>query len=194
MYRPTSPGVPADSDPSAQFEIQRKERKTTMRTRITPGLMLSAALLAVPSSRDSVLLYAEVSHYQHDPRLLGLQQFFAERACPLESLAADFLVASDRNRLDWRLLPSISFVESGGGKEYRNNNVLGWDNCNRRFDTVREGIHHVADRLGTSTLYKDKGVDGILRTYNPRRSYTRLVKAVMRSIRTGEAHNHLARN
>jgi hypothetical protein len=38
----------------------------------------------------------------------------------------------------------------------------------------------VAYRLRNSTLYRDKSsVDGILWTYNPQKSYTRKVKALM---------------
>src|SRR5579884_2426784 len=95
-----------------------------------------------------------------DTRIARLRQFFAERACPIESLAPEFIAAADENALDWRLLPSIAFVESGGGKDYRNNNIFGWDSGQKEFPSVRAGIRTVAARLGTSRLYRDKDVDG----------------------------------
>jgi hypothetical protein len=154
--------------------------------KLTHGLVLFAGLLAVPSSKDTDLLYAEVAHYDSDPRLDALVKFFGEKHCPIKNLAADFLIAADRNELDWRLLPSISFVESGGGKDFKNNNVLGWDSCRRVFPSVRAGIHHVADMIGTSRVYKYKSTNEILRIYNPRTEYAPLVRNVMRSIGPAE--------
>ena len=57
---------------------------------------------------------------QNDPRLHVLENFFAARHCPVSGLAEEFLIAADKNGLDWRLLPSISLIESGGGKAARN--------------------------------------------------------------------------
>ena len=119
---------------------------------------------------------------QTDDRLLKLTKFFADGNCPLRDASADFLEAADRYDLDWRLLPSISMVESSGGKVFRNNNVLGWDSCNRRFRSVRTGIHVVASRLATSALYRDKDLDDVLATYNPDPEYVARVKSVMRRI------------
>lgn len=142
-------------------------------------VLLVAGLLAlpvVPSMREAT---AQVSADEPDPRLLRLQQFFAKRDCPLRESAAEFLIAADRNELDWRLLPSISMIESSGGKEYRNNNVFGWDSCRESFPSVQAGIHFVAARLANSKLYKDKNLDNKLSTYNPHPDYPRRVKAVM---------------
>ena len=36
-----------------------------------------------------------------------LENFFAARHCPVRGLAREFLIAADKNGLDWRLLPSI---------------------------------------------------------------------------------------
>jgi hypothetical protein len=125
---------------------------------------------------------ASASVQDADPRLQRLQEFFAERDCPLREAAADFLAAADRNALDWRLLPSISIVESSGGKDYRNNNVFGWDSGRESFGSVEDGIHFVATQLANSRLYKDKDLDEKLNTYNPVPGYTRRVKAVMQTL------------
>src|ERR1039457_7668003 len=65
--------------------------------------------------------------YQNDPRLEPLRTFFRTAACPAVEYAAAFLEAADFNELDWRLLPSLSYVETTGGKSARNNNLFGWD-------------------------------------------------------------------
>jgi hypothetical protein len=122
------------------------------------------------------------AEYRNDPRLAALERFFEERNCPLAEFAEDFLEASDRNGLDWRLLPSLSFVESSGGKDYSNNNVFGWDNCRERFPSVRHGIYYVAERLGQSNLYRDKSLEQRLKLYNPVGDYPGRVKKVMQQI------------
>ena len=80
------------------------------------------------------------------------------------------------------MLPSLSFIESSGGKYLRNNNVFGWNSCRTRFPSVRAGIGIVASELGRSNIYKDKPLDQVLRTYNPYPNYGKRVKAVMRTI------------
>jgi hypothetical protein len=157
-------------------------------------VLLVAGLLAAPYT-ISVQQY-RVQPYvdQSDPRLSKLTKFFADRDCPLRDSAQDFLVAADQNQLDWRLLPSISIIESSGGKDYKNNNVFGWDSCRERFSSVRAGIHYVAAQLGKSSRYKGKGVDRQLHIYNPLPEYPQRVKAVMRSIGSPTRSANLAVN
>lgn len=154
------------------------------------SIVLVAGLIAVP---------AVVSHQQErigeqaqattDPRLLRLQQYFEKRDCPLREMAADFLAAADLNALDWRLLPSISMIESSGGKDYRNNNVLGWDSCRESFSSVGDGIRYVAAQLASSHRYKNKSLEGKLRTYNPNPAYPHKVKAVMQALGPSDARS-----
>jgi hypothetical protein len=128
-----------------------------------------------------------VSDVKQDPRYLVLSQFLTGRECPVARHAADFIIAADQNDLDWRLLPSISIVESGGGKEYRNNNVFGWASCNVHFSSVKAGIHAVAYHLANSKLYRHKNLESMLRTYNAANpNYAVKVKNVMRSISSVE--------
>lgn len=146
--------------------------------------LLVGGLLGLPAAVGVNHETPKVS-VDRDPRLQRLQEFFAERDCPLRDAAADFLSAADRNDLDWRLLPSISIIESSGGKDYRNNNVFGWASCRESFASVRQGIHFVAGRLANSRMYKDKNLDDKLSTYNPRPDYPRRVKAVMNALSAG---------
>ena len=96
-------------------------------------ILLVAGLMVLPSSVSFRQQNATASINAGDPRLRRLEEFFAKRDCPLRAAAADFLIAADQNALDWRLLPSISMVESSGGKDYRNNNVFGWNSCRDRL-------------------------------------------------------------
>jgi hypothetical protein len=117
-----------------------------------------------------------------DPRTDRLKKFLNRLHCPVAPLADEFVNAADDNQLDWRLLPSISVIESGGGKAYHNNNIFGWDNGGQLFLTVRSGIREVAYKLGKSSLYRNRDVMGKLRLYNPDESYPSRVLAVMHRI------------
>jgi len=156
-----------------------------MRNGLYRGLLiwagiLTACTLANPHGP------APPSFYRNDPRLVRLAEFFRDAGSPLSALAEDFLSAADRQHLDWRLLPSISIVESGGGKNFARNNVFGWGSGRLAFSSVRAGIHTVAGRLANSRLYKDKELRSVLRTYNPHPGYAALVQSVMKRIEPGQ--------
>jgi hypothetical protein len=123
-----------------------------------------------------------VSDHRSDPRLETLRHFFQRFECPAEAYAVEFLEAADAYQLDWRLLPSISFVESSGGKATANNNMFGWDQGHARFSSLTAGIYEVGYRLAYSEPYKDKNLDTVLTIYNPVGPYARAVKSVMRQI------------
>lgn len=117
-----------------------------------------------------------------DPRTARLRRFFTNLHCPVLGMAEDFVHAADDNHLDWRLLPSISVIESGGGKAYRNNNIFGWNNGLQPFPSIRAGLNLVAFKLGQSPLYRNQNLFGKLRLYNPDASYTSKVIEVMNRI------------
>jgi hypothetical protein len=143
------------------------------------GLVLAAGLLASSAVAHTDPIRAEAIS-RKDPRWILVKQFFLDNGAPAHIYVDDFLIAADRNGLDWRLLPSLSIVESGGGREARNNNMFGWDNCRVHFQTVKDGIYRVASFLKNSSLYRKKtSVDEILWTYNPRKEYAKKVRALM---------------
>jgi hypothetical protein len=149
---------------------------------VSKGIVVFAGILASPLAPSPVAADAPVSRYRNDPRLARLKQFFAARGYPLKDHVVEFLIAADQNALDWRLLPSISIVESSGGKAARNNNVMGWGSATAKFGSVRESIHAVASRLSSSKLYRNKDLDGVLRTYNTNAEYPVRVKQIMNAI------------
>lgn len=117
-----------------------------------------------------------------DYRFHLLKAFFQKSECPAERYTQAFLDAADLYELDWRLLPSLSMIESTGGKAARHNNFFGWDSGNAEFDSPVEGIREVGYRLANSSLYRDKDLDELLATYNPNEEYGSKVKSVMRRI------------
>jgi len=145
-------------------------------------ILLVAGLLVAPCAVSMRQYQPNPSVDAKDPRLSRLTKFFSERGCPLREAAVDFLIAADQNHLDWRLLPSISMIESSGGKDFRNNNVFGWDSNRESFPSVRAGIHFVASKLAKSKLYRGKNLESKLQTYNPLPDYVARVKAVMRTL------------
>lgn len=117
-----------------------------------------------------------------DRRTVRLRTFLGRLQCPVSNLAQEFVNVADENRLDWRLLPSISVIESGGGKAYRNNNVLGWSNGGVFFPSIGSGIRTVAYKLGRSALYRNRDSRGKLLLYNPDPEYAQKVVHVMNEI------------
>jgi len=120
--------------------------------------------------------------FKPDPRLPLLEKFFESADAPAKEFSHVFLSEADHYELDWRLLPSISFVESTGGKAARNNNMFGWDCGRAEFTSMTDGIRTVARHLGRAERYRDKDVDEILLAYNPNPAYSRIVKSVMSRI------------
>ena len=150
--------------------------------RIIPrSVVVIAALLATATAPQTPPLPSQ-PQYQNDPRYLRLRKFFSSSQAPAGRLAADFLAASDRYRLDWRLLPSLSVVESSGGKHCKKNNMFGWDSGEKEFLSLRHGIHVVASRLANSKIYRGKPLDEKLGKYNPNPEYPSRVKVVMQMI------------
>lgn len=140
---------------------------------------LMIGILAIPPAISVRQGEPRLNAVTPDYRLHRLQHLFAARHSPLRNAAAELLAAADRNGLDWRLLPSISIVESGGGKAYRNNNVFGWRSGEKTFPSIRAGIEYVAQRLANSRVYRDKDTAAKLTAYNPVPGYRHRIEAVM---------------
>src|ERR1035437_3028634 len=148
---------------------------------MTSGMFV-VGLVTVPVAVSPRQEPAPAPDYRNDPRLETLRTFFRNAACPAEKSSVAFLEAADYNELDWRLLPSLSYVESTGGKSARHNNLFGWDSGRAQFPSPIASIHAVGYRLSHSDLYRDKKLDKLLATYNPNAEYGRKVKSVMRRI------------
>src|SRR6202030_4339790 len=84
----------------------------SMKKILSSGLVF-AGMLSSPVAVTNAETPDPASEYQNDPRLDSLNRFFQKGDCPAQDFSADFLRVADQNNLDWRLLPSISMVESG---------------------------------------------------------------------------------
>ncbi len=144
---------------------------------------LERMVTAKPVNKTAQLPVVTAPLPSPDPRTDRLHQFLLRLRCPVADLAEDFVHAADDNHLDWRLLPSISVIESGGGKAYKNNNIFGWANGDHLFPTVRSAINEVAFKLGKSSLYRNCDIETKLHIYNPdNESYADDVVSVMKQI------------
>jgi len=154
-----------------------------MKKLISNGLFVFAGMVSLPAGVTSQpVSQAPAPDYRIDPRLESLRKFFQKFDCPAVKYTVAFLEAADHYALDWRLLPSISYVESTGGKSARHNNLFGWDSGRTQFPSPTAGIHFVGYRLSHSGLYRDKNLDELLAVYNPDAAYAQKVKSVMRRI------------
>jgi hypothetical protein len=150
-----------------------------MRKLLSSGLAMFAGMLSVPAPGS---IHGERKAPAADHRLASLQAFFGKFACPAKEYSTDFLAEADRFSLDWRLLPSLSYVESTGGKSARNNNLFGWKSGRASFRSARASIHEVGYQLTHSRIYRSKNIDQLLALYNPGSEYAQRVKSVMAQI------------
>ena len=119
--------------------------KISSRIVIIVGLV-SLPLAVSPRLGQSI----PAADYRNDPRFERLQAFFAKLDCPAWEYAATFLEAADDYALDWRLLPSLSYVESTGGKAARHNNLFGW-NSGRAVRIPSSQIRGADDMISCSS-------------------------------------------
>lgn len=101
-----------------------------------------------------------------DRRAQILKDYLAKHNSPLEQSAQDFIEAADKYSLDWKLVVSISGVESTFGKhvpggldpQFTSYNGWGWgvygDNS-LGFKSWRDAIYTISE--GLKTNYVDKG-------------------------------------
>lgn len=88
-----------------------------------------------------------------DPRILAMERFLIDYHSPLYPYAKVFIDEADNTGLDWRLVASISGVESAFGNliPYRSNNGWGWRGgpagAYSNFSSWKEGISTVTQRL-----------------------------------------------
>ena len=148
------------------------------------SLCVFAGLAVVPAavSKADVNVPQVKSNPEGDARLSALRKFFVRFDCPILNAAEIFVAEADSHNLDWRLLPSLAVIESGGGKTARGNNIFGWNNGHASFPSLGAAIHQVAHTLSDGTAYKNKSLVALLRTYNPVQGYAEKVQQMMSRI------------
>lgn len=151
------------------------------------GLMICAGVLSIAAASATIDQDNVTKKQKTDSRESLLRKFFRDNHCPAEKYAGNFLSEADAHGLDWRLLPSLSLVESGGGRTARNNNLFGWANGKRKFESISAAIHHVAETLAHGKYYRGKDLEAKLFTYNHRTEYGSMVMNVMSKIAPASA-------
>lgn len=135
-------------------------------------LLFTFFILHLPSTAQAQIVNStntqvvEIEAKPVDRRAQILKDYLAKHKSPLENSAQDFIEAADKYSLDWKLVVSISGVESTFGKhvpggldpQYTSYNGWGWgvygDNS-LGFKSWRDAIYTISE--GLKTNYVDKG-------------------------------------
>ncbi|NMB70436.1 glucosaminidase domain-containing protein [candidate division WWE3 bacterium] len=102
-----------------------------------------------------------------------LEEFFAKYNSPLKPYAKDFIKVAEKYDMDYRLLPSISCIESSCGKRLipGSYNPFGWGIYGTKvttFDSYSEAIEVVGKGLNDNYIKKGYDtVDKIAPIYTP---------------------------
>lgn len=116
---------------------------------------------AAPHSPNaSAALVSESTQVTFDNRSFVLKAYLEQFNSPLAPFADSFITNADKYNLDWRLVASISGLESTYGKQIPYNSYNGWgwgiygDNV-LRFNSWPEGIETISKGIRENYL-KDK--------------------------------------
>jgi hypothetical protein len=149
---------------------------------LSSGVVIVAGVLGLSASALNADESLTRLRKKFDLREAILRKFLKDNHCPDEEYAGTFIREADNHSLDWRLLPSISLVESGGGRHGIGNNHFGWANGKIGFASISEAIHTVAAALSGGKSYKGKDLNGKLAAYNPAIDYRAMVVSIMNQI------------
>lgn len=144
--------------------------------------MIFAGVLGIATASAHSDQDVTKSRKKFDLREVILRKFLRDKHCPDQEFSEVFIAEADAHHLDWRLLPSLAFVESGGGRTARGNNLFGWANGRTAFASIGDAIHTVASNLAHGRAYRDKDLGGKLAAYNQGPDYSAMVQSIMRQI------------
>ncbi len=144
--------------------------------------VLGIATASINSDADVIRFDLTKNRKKLDLREGILRKFLKEKQCPDQEFTEMFIAEADAHGLDWRLLPSLAFVETGGGKAMRSNNLFGWANGKQAFTSIGDAIHTVASALAHGKSYRGKDLGGKLAAYNQGTDYPAMVMEIMRQI------------
>jgi hypothetical protein len=156
-----------------------------MKRFLPSGVMIFAGVLGIAAASMQTDQDVTKNRKKFDLREAILRKFLKDKHCPDQEYTEVFLAEADAHGLDWRLLPSLALVESGGGRTAKGNNLFGWANGKSKFTTVGEAIHHVAMVLAHGRAYQGKDLEGKLSAYNQGTDYRAMVREIMNQIAPG---------
>jgi hypothetical protein len=98
---------------------------------------------------------SRTKYYVKDPRVLAMSEFLTDYNSPMQPYAETFVVEADKYGLDWRLVASISGVESAFGHLIPNGSHNGWGwrgiQANEEgwsfFTDWDQAITHITERI-----------------------------------------------
>lgn len=119
-----------------------------------------------------------------DSRAMALGKFFEKRKCPLLPYVDEFITAADKYKVDFRLLPAISVIESQCGKIYprSTNNPFGWNSARTGFESIPVAIDFIVGQLANSKYYAGKTNERKLAAYCPEPTYPSRVLKLIKEI------------
>lgn len=150
--------------------------------RFLPSGLIFAGVLGIAAGAVQTDQDVTKNRKKFDLREAILRKFLKEQHCPDQEYAEMFISEADIHGLDWRLLPSLALVESGGGRTARGNNLFGWSNGKSTFTSIGDAIHHVARALSYGQAYRGKSLDGKLAAFNQGPDYRVMVRDIMNQI------------
>ncbi|MCD4811788.1 hypothetical protein K8R14_04270 [bacterium] len=120
----------------------------------TSNIGQTYALSVIGDENPLDMVSSKTRYYVKDPRVLAMSEFLGDYNSPMQPYAQVFIVEADRYGLDWRLVASISGVESAFGNLIPHtgyNNGWGWrggpGGAYSVFEDFGKGIEHVTERL-----------------------------------------------
>ncbi len=107
----------------------------------------------------SAVLKNEFLLMTKDCRKEKLENFLKSYNSPFSSQAPELVKVADKYKIDWKLIPAISGIESSFGREMPASsfNAYGWVNGNYKFDSWESSFEEVAKTL--KEKYIDRGLD-----------------------------------
>jgi hypothetical protein len=153
-----------------------------MKRFLPSGFMIFAGVLGIATASVHSDQDVTKNRKKFDLRQGILRKFLKDKNCPDQEFAEVFIAEADAHGLDWRLLPSLALVETGGGRNSKGNNLFGWANGRQTFNNIGEAIHTVASTLAHGRAYRGKDVEAKLAAYNQGTDYPAMVLEIMRQI------------
>lgn len=122
---------------------------------------LFSLLVSFPASALEAGSSAVVQNPTQDERIPKLHAFLKSYHSPLSDYASVFIKAADKYGVNWKLVPSISGVESTFGKAipYNSYNAYGWAGGEYYFNSWEDSIEIVNRTLRAN--YYNRGIDTV---------------------------------
>ena len=164
--------------------------KSSLSVLLLLSFLFSALIWVNPlhtTEPDDFFVNLQRQHQQnveHQKRV-ALIKFFQRYNAPLPYYITDYLNASNKYNLDYRLLPAISVQESGAGRHACGDGIRRWGfgSCKGyTFKNVAEGIDYVSNTLALGSYYRGKTTHQNLIAYNPNPEYAGKVERLMKEI------------